>query len=161
WWSTSTVMCARFFAARIRGRFEILRSVAASKPRILAQRAGATIARVRRRAFTPGRSLALVLLGLGAAAAFLMAPDTIEAPARMIVRALPLPDKWNALEVANARFWREVRIARGDTIGSLLARASIDDRAATAYLLSSPAARPLYQLKPGRAVHVATDHDGR
>ena len=49
---------------------------------------------------------------------------------------------------------------RGDTIGSLLARAGVDDPAAMAFLRTDPAARPLYQLRPGRPLRVATDAAG-
>ena len=50
---------------------------------------------------------------------------------------------------------------RGDTIGSLLARASVVDPDAMEFLRTDPSARALYQLRPGRAVRVATDDDGR
>ena len=49
---------------------------------------------------------------------------------------------------------------RGDTIGSLLARAGVDDAAAMQFLRTDPVARPLYQLRPGRPVRVAVDADG-
>ena len=49
---------------------------------------------------------------------------------------------------------------RGDTIGSLLARAGVDDAAAMQFLRVDPNARPLYQLRPGRPVHVAVDAEG-
>ena len=60
----------------------------------------------------------------------------------------------------DAPFWREERIQRGDTIGSLLARAGVDDAAAMAFLRIDLRARALYQLKPGRSVRVAVDEQG-
>ena len=62
--------------------------------------------------------------------------------------------------VADARYWREERVRRGDTIGELLARAGVDDADLRALVRTDPAARLLYQLKPGQAVRVATDADG-
>jgi murein DD-endopeptidase MepM/ murein hydrolase activator NlpD len=136
--------------------------VPASKPRILAQRVGATAARAAHYALSPGRTLAIVVLGLSGVAAFGLTPDTLSdpVPTRAIVRALPLPELV-AAEDGDGRYWREERIARGDTIGSLLARAAVDDRDALQFMLTSAEARPLYRLRPGRAVRVATDDDGQ
>jgi len=58
-------------------------------------------------------------------------------------------------------YWREERVRRGDTIGALLARAGIDDAGLTALVQRDPAARALYQLRPGQPVRVATDADDR
>jgi murein DD-endopeptidase MepM/ murein hydrolase activator NlpD len=89
-----------------------------------------------------------------------IAPDTtIETvPTRLIERSLPLPAIRS--EGDNAVYWREERIQRGDTIGSLLARAGVDDAEAMQFFRVDPRARPLYQLKPGKPVHVAVDEDG-
>jgi murein DD-endopeptidase MepM/ murein hydrolase activator NlpD len=73
---------------------------------------------------------------------------------------LPLPKLTVAEELA-APYWREERVQRGDTIGSLLARAGVDDAQAMAFLRTDLRARALYQLKPGRSVRVATDEQGR
>jgi murein DD-endopeptidase MepM/ murein hydrolase activator NlpD len=95
-------------------------------------------------------------------AAFGIAPDTSldTTPVRTIVTALPVPPLATSSD-DHAPYWREERIQRGDTIGSLLARAGVDDAAAMAFLRTDLRARALYQLKPGRSVRVAVDERGR
>jgi murein DD-endopeptidase MepM/ murein hydrolase activator NlpD len=134
----------------------------APKPHILAQRIRATVARVAHYALSPGQTLAIVVLGLTGVAAFGLAPDTAldTVPTRKVLRALVAP-ALPAAEAGDAIFWREERVQRGDTIGSLLARADVDDAKALVFLRTDPAARPLYQLRPGRPVRVALDDDGR
>jgi murein DD-endopeptidase MepM/ murein hydrolase activator NlpD len=104
------------------------------------------------------------VLSLTGAAAFGLAPDTAleTIPTRVVERPLPLPDlaENDRDAAAGATFWREERVQRGDTIGSLLARAGVDDPAAMQFLRVNPDARPLYQLRPGRPVHVAVDAEG-
>ncbi len=101
-----------------------------------------------------------MVLGLSAVAAFGTAPDTVleTVPTRLVERSLPVP----ALKEDDdgATYWREERVQRGDTIGSLLARAGVNDPEAMQYLRTDAAARPLYQLRPGRPVQVAIDQDG-
>lgn len=111
---------------------------------------------------SPGQALAIAVLGLSGVAAFGITPETsLDAQSiRSITRALPVP----AIAVADAqsdRYWREERVQRGDTIGSLLARASVVDPDAMEFLRTDPSARALYQLRPGRALQVSTDDDGR
>jgi len=105
--------------------------------------------------------LVIVVLALTGVAAFGIAPDAARdlPPVRVVTRALPTPE---AVPVAGnpGPFWREERVRRGDTIGSLLARTGVDDPAALAFLSTHPEARPLYQLRPGRPVQVATDEAG-
>jgi len=114
------------------------------------------------RLFSPGQALAVAVLGLAGVAAFGITPDTSLDPlaVRNISRTLPAPVIAIADE-GDARYWREERVERGDTIGSLLARASVADPDAMNFLRSDPSARALYQLKPGRPLHVAVDEDGR
>jgi len=109
---------------------------------------------------TPGQWALLGVLSLSAVAAFGIAPDTVveTVPTTLVERVLPAPEI--RTEAADAVYWREERVQRGDTIGSLLARAGVDDQAAMHYLRSAPEARPIYQLRPGRAVHVAVDEEG-
>jgi murein DD-endopeptidase MepM/ murein hydrolase activator NlpD len=134
----------------------------ANKFRILAQRAVSTAARASQYALSPGQTLAIAVLGFSAVAAFGLAPDTTldTTVQRTVVRALALPPTSLASDGVDA-FWREERVLRGDTIGSLLARATVDDPPALAYLRTNAAARPLYQLRPGRPVRVAIDDEGR
>jgi len=114
------------------------------------------------RTMSPGQAFAVAILCLSGVAAFGITPGTTldSTPTRDITRALDLPQL--APEVAaDDRYWHEERVRRGDTIGSLLARADVDDAAAMEFLRTNPAARPLYQLRPGRALRVATDEDGK
>jgi murein DD-endopeptidase MepM/ murein hydrolase activator NlpD len=131
------------------------------KPRILTQALRATV-RAASHLLSPGQALAIVVLGLAGVAAFGITPDTtLDALAvRSIARALPLPMLARMDDGAD-RYWREERVQRGDTIGSLLARASIADPGAMEFLRTDPSVRPLYQLRPGRPLYVATDDEGR
>lgn len=101
------------------------------------------------------------MLSMSGVAAFGLAPDTTleTVPTRNVERALPAPALAESDEAA-VTYWREERVRRGDTIGSLLARAGVDDPDALQFLRTDPAARPLYQLRPGRPVRVAVDNDG-
>lgn len=111
---------------------------------------------------SPGQALAIAVLGLAGVAAFGITPDTtLDTPfVRNISRPLALP-ALAPVEPADPRYWIEERVERGDTIGSLLARASIVDPAAVEFLRNDAAARALYQLRPGRRLSMATDDDGR
>ena len=106
-----------------------------------------------------GQWLFTALLAGGAVAAFALVPtdEPVAVPTMAVVRDLPLP---RIDERKPAVYWHSERVERGDTIGSLLARAGVDDDAAFNFLRTDPAARPLYQLRPGRALRVATDDDG-
>jgi murein DD-endopeptidase MepM/ murein hydrolase activator NlpD len=118
-------------------------------------------------AWSAGQWLAVAVLGLSGVAASGLVPDTTPetVPARAILRELPNPviAALDAPEAAApaARYWREERIRRGDTIGSVLARLAVDDPEATAFLRTDPAARPLYQLRPGKPLRVEIDAAGR
>jgi murein DD-endopeptidase MepM/ murein hydrolase activator NlpD len=132
-----------------------------NKPRILAQPLRATF-RVVARSVSAGQAFAVAVLGLAGVAAFGITPETALDPIEFtkVTRVLPLPTL--ALEdEPEDRYWREERVQRGDTIGSLLARAAIVDAGASEFLRTDPAARALYQLRPGRPLQVATDEDGR
>src|SRR6185295_11343511 len=121
-----------------------------SKLAILAQRAGA------------GRVAAVfVMMVVGGVAAFGFVPGTSapDVATRLVVRDLALPALMPA--AIDEGYWREARIERGDTLGSVLARLSVTDAAAQQFLRTDEAARPLYQLLPGKSVRVETDDDGR
>jgi len=135
-----------------------------SQPPILAHPSTATrpsaLARIGRR-LDAWQWAMLAILSLTGAAAFGLAPDTTleTIPTRSVVRALALPAIAPAAASAEL-YWREERVQRGDTIGGLLARAGVDDPEAMQFLRTDPTARPLYQLRPGRPVHVATGESG-
>ena len=104
----------------------------------------------------------MTVLCLAGVAAFGITPDSAldTITVHNVSRALPTPALVSVLDVPD-RYWREERVQRGDTIGSLLARAAVDDAEAMEFLRADPSARALYQLRPGRALKVATDDDGR
>lgn len=120
------------------------------------------MSRALTRLLSPGQALAIVVLAFAGVAAFGITPDTSldTVAVRSISRALPLPAITD-VAAADAPYWREERVQRGDTIGSLLSRASVVDSDAMAFLRNDPSARQLYQLRPGRPLQVATDEDGR
>jgi murein DD-endopeptidase MepM/ murein hydrolase activator NlpD len=128
-----------------------------NKLAILAQSTAATVERVGVRRVVA----AAVLMAVGVVTAFGLAPDTTPdaVGTELITRQLAL--RATALASADEGFWQEERIRRGDTVGSVLARAGVDDDAAQNFLRSDPRARSLYQLRPGRAMRVQTDAAGR
>jgi murein DD-endopeptidase MepM/ murein hydrolase activator NlpD len=110
----------------------------------------------------PGRLVAaIVLMGAGIVAAFGLAPGTLlrDMPTQLVRRDLVSPVL--SPLARDEGYWREERIQRGDTIGSVLARLSVSDHAAQNFLRSDPRARTLYQLKPDKSVRVKTDEEGR
>lgn len=139
--------------------------MAAKRVRILAQSARQALARARR-AWSPGQWAGVVVLtGFSGVAAFGLAPDTTleTVPTHSVVRALENPVAVAAEPAPSAelRYWREERVRRGDTIGSILSRLDVDDSEAVAFLRTNAAARPLYQLKPGKALSVETLASGQ
>ena len=138
-----------------------IHSLSTHKSRILAQPFRAA-ARAIAHALSPGQALAVAVLGFAGVAAFGITPDTSLDPVwvRSVSRTLPVPAIDAAAE-ATGRYWREERVQRGDTIGSLLARAAVDDSEAMEFVRNDPSARELYQLRPGRALKVAVDENGR
>ena len=131
------------------------------KRTILAQSVHAS-ARRSARAPTAGQWLAVALFGISGAAAFSLVANT--APEMTPIRVIQLELRQPSVSVVNAEgvgYWREDRIRRGDTIGSVLARLGVDDPEALEFLRANPSARPLYQLRPGKPLAVETDDDGR
>ena len=124
---------------------------------ILAQ----SVAMLVARAGAPRLAACVVITALSAVAAFGLAPGTpMEVVAtERIARDLVRPDV--APLAANETYWREERVRRGDTLGSLLARLGVDDAAAQNFVRTDTRARALYQLRPGKSLRVRTDGDGR
>jgi murein DD-endopeptidase MepM/ murein hydrolase activator NlpD len=110
-----------------------------------------------------GHWVAIALLfGLFGVAAFGLVPGTTleTVPTQAVRLDLPLPTM--AIVEGNAAgYWHHDRIRRGDTIGSVLSRLGVDDAAALDFLRTNPSARALYRLRPGKALNVETDADGR
>lgn len=133
----------------------------AGEPGILADRPGEPPARPASARPSRWWLVGIAALGLTGVAAFGLAPDTVvdPVPTTLTVRELALPEQPEGAGDA-APYWREERVRRGDTIGELLARAGIDDAELRALVRTDPAARTLYQLRPGQPVRVATDADG-
>jgi murein DD-endopeptidase MepM/ murein hydrolase activator NlpD len=104
---------------------------------------------------------AVVVTALSAVAALGLAPGTTleVVPTERIVRDLPRPEV--APLAADETYWREERVRRGDTLGSVLARLGVDDAAAQSFVRTDARARALYQLRPGKSLRVQTDTDGR
>src|ERR1700704_2593746 len=73
----------------------------------------------------------------GVVAAFGIAPDTVPEPIELqhVIEDIALPSGPSTYTDEHARFWREERIQRGDTVASVLARLNVSDPAAVAYLL--------------------------
>lgn len=108
----------------------------------------------------------LVVLGslplMGVIAAFGIAPQTSTetVPVQDVVQAVALAPALARGEESADTYWREERIQRGDTVGSILARLQINDPAAVDYLRTARDVRLLRQLVPGRTVRAATRDDG-
>src|SRR5262249_46342002 len=104
----------------------------------------------------------LLLPFIGVVAAFGIAPDTVTEPVvrKQVVQELALPAPKAAIGNEDG-YWKEERAQRGDTLAELMARLGVDDAAALQFLRSTPAARPLYQLAPGRTVRAQVTGDGR
>jgi murein DD-endopeptidase MepM/ murein hydrolase activator NlpD len=99
---------------------------------------------------------------LGVVAAFGIAPSTSTdpIPLQRVVQDVPLTLPQAAEDTAPVQYFREERIQRGDTLGSLLARLQIDDEQAANYLHGARHVRSLYQLVPGRTVRAVTTDEG-
>ncbi len=133
----------------------------AHKPRILAHSVRGAARRIAR-APTPGQWVAVALFGLFGVAAFGLVPGTMPEPVPTRLVNLDLSRPSVSLVEANAAgYWLQDRIRRGDTIGSVLSRLGVDDAEAMEFLRKDPSARALYRLRPGKALNVETDEEGR
>ncbi len=98
----------------------------------------------------------------GMVAAFGTAPDTVYSfvPTRTVVESLELPHIAQPAEDANQVFWREDRMARGDTVSDLLTRLGVNDEEAGAFLHAIKSGRALQMLRPGTTVQARTTENG-
>ena len=104
----------------------------------------------------------LVLPFLGIVAAFGIAPDTATDTVvrREVVEPLALPEL-SPSNTASAGYWREERVRRDDTLGTLLSRLGVDDPDAIKYLRTERTAKGIYRLVPGRTMRAQTTAEGR
>lgn len=97
----------------------------------------------------------------GIIAAFAIAPKAkVEyVPLQTVIESIKLPEMTQ--QEGDMALWREEKIQRGDTIGTLLARLKVVDPEAVNFLRNSKNAHSLYQLIPGKLVQAKTDQDGQ
>lgn len=107
-------------------------------------------------------ALALVLPFVGVVTAFGIAPNTVTdtVERRNVVEQVALTPVPAATEADTQTFWRETRVQRGDTVAGILARLGVDDPDVITFLNTSPEARTLFQLTPGRTLRAQTDAEG-
>jgi murein DD-endopeptidase MepM/ murein hydrolase activator NlpD len=105
--------------------------------------------------------LAATLPFVGAVAAFGIAPDT--ATEKVVITSVVEPLTLAPImeQTVDETYWREERIQRSDTFAGLLSRLHIEDADALQFLRSSPQAKGLRQLVPGRVMRAHTGEDGR
>lgn len=100
---------------------------------------------------------------LGVVAAFGIAPSTsTDDVARYSVsEALPLPSTISdGVEDSELTLYREEKIQRGDTLGTILTRLGVDDPDAVSHVHAEAARSGLSQLRVGRTVRAAVQLDG-
>lgn len=99
---------------------------------------------------------------LGVVAAFGIAPDTPMdlPPQTMVVESLELPQA-QALDSGSFDFWREERIARGDTLSSLLDRLGVNQSDSRRFLQAAKENKSLAKLVPGRSILTRVTNSGQ
>ncbi|MDR2243903.1 MAG: peptidoglycan DD-metalloendopeptidase family protein [Burkholderiales bacterium] len=116
------------------------------------------------RQFASAPFVVVLVLGFSGMAAFGFVPGSAPEshPATMLERTLQLPSDLAHLDgLSDLPYWHEERVQGGDTIGNVLSRVGMRDSQAMTFLLSDAQARPLYKLRPGRALRVALDGEGQ
>lgn len=90
---------------------------------------------------------------LGVVAAFGIAPNTpVDLPPQTtVVESLALPEA-QPLDSGSFDFWREERIARGDTLSTLLSRLGVSEEDTRQFLQTAHGNQALGRLLPGRSV---------
>src|SRR5688572_3294611 len=104
----------------------------------------------------------LVLPFVGIVAAFGIAPDTATdaVPRTQVIEELAIP----SLATPNSAvtgYWREERVRRDDTLGTLLSRLGVEDADAFKYVRSLRTPKGLAQLVPGRTMRAQTTVEGK
>ena len=98
----------------------------------------------------------------GVVAAFGFAPHTLNEKIGVarIVQEVALPEPVALDDGSHVQFVREDRVERGDTLAALLAKLSVDDPDAVAFLRQAKEARPFARMRTGRTVRAETSPDG-
>ena len=106
-----------------------------------------------------GVLLALPVFGL--LTAFGVSSDTPleNVPRAEVIQALAMP-AFETDESNEEEFRASESILRGDTVATLLQRLNVNDPAAFNFLRTEPAAKSIFQLRPGRNLQAITDADG-
>ena len=90
----------------------------------------------------------------------LVSPSTLDTPPpQNQVQALPLTVTDDGTD--NSEFTHSERVARGDSLGSLLDRLGVDDDAAMTFMQHNTLARSITSLNPGSVIHARLFGDGR
>ena len=76
-----------------------------------------------------------------------------------VVQTLAMPP-FETEESNDEEYRASERILRGDTVATLLQRLNVRDPAAFNFLRTEPAAKNIFQLRPGRNLQAVTDADG-
>jgi murein DD-endopeptidase MepM/ murein hydrolase activator NlpD len=98
---------------------------------------------------------------LGVVTAFGIMPQTVfnSSEQRTIIEEIALPVSAETGSTS-ATFWRNERVQRGDTVAELLRRLSVEDNAASDFLLKDKTAASLRQLAVGREIQSEIAADG-
>lgn len=99
------------------------------------------------------------LLGVVTAFGIMPQNEFTTSAQKTIVEEIALPVAAETTATA-ATFWRNERVQRGDTVAELLRRLSVEDSAATDYLLKNKAAESFRQLAVGKEVQSEIAADG-
>jgi hypothetical protein len=111
-------------------------------------------------------TLAAAIPAFGAVAAFgfaPLAPDATELPVEAVEVALPgvpIGDQVQRLDLAHDSYFRETAIGRSDTLGAVLVRLGIDDRAAENFIRHDSLSQGLGQMRSGNPVFANVDERG-
>lgn len=97
----------------------------------------------------------------GLIAAFGVATDTQldTIPRQEVTQTLALPSLQDSIESGHV-FLNSERVRSGDTVAALMQRLNVDDDEADKFIRTTPAAKTIFQLRPGRFVRAHVDRDG-
>ncbi len=103
----------------------------------------------------------LVLPIFGVLTAFGVSSDTqLSSLVRAEVRQTLVLPPFEEPTPANSEYRFSEKVQKGDSVAALMQRLGINDKAAFMYLRTSPEAKVLFQLRPGRTVQAITNGGG-